>query len=56
MSYCRRSWFALLLALVLVPACERETPPDLIVVGAGISGLSAALEAEGGVPGSKLST
>ena len=42
-----RRWYLpiLLLALVCAPACQRETRPDLIVVGAGISGLSAALEA-----------
>ena len=48
MNFCRKSLFALLLALALSPSCQRETPVDLIVVGAGISGLSAALEAARG--------
>ena len=48
MNFCRKSEFALLLALALSPSCHRETLPDLIVVGAGISGLSAALEAARG--------
>ena len=48
MNFCRKSLFALLLALALSPSCHREPPPDLIVVGAGISGLSAALEAARG--------
>ncbi len=48
MNFSRKSLFTLLLAVTLSPACGRETQPDLIVVGAGISGLSAALEAAGG--------
>ncbi len=48
MNFSRKPLFALLATLALSPSCQREAPPDLIVVGAGISGLSAALEAAAG--------
>ena len=48
MSSPRKSVLAVVLALTTSSACQPETQPDVIVVGAGISGLSAALEAERG--------